>query len=114
MNNYPHKYKYIADNLSEETILRQLAEEAAELAQAALKMCRVLDGTNPTPITERQARNNMLEEIADVQNAFNAYAYKKRIDFSQSVEEIVSEKRYRWEDRLREKEQKERAGNAEG
>ena len=34
----------------------QLAEEAAELAQAALKIRRVLDGTNPTPKDIGEAR----------------------------------------------------------
>ena len=30
--------------------LEQLAEEAAELSQAALKLARVLRGENPTPV----------------------------------------------------------------
>lgn len=46
----------------------QLAEEAAELAQAANKMARVLRGTNPTPKTEEGARHNLIEEYTDVVN----------------------------------------------
>lgn len=46
----------------------QLAEEAAELAQAANKMARVLRGTNPTPKTEVEVRNNLIEEYTDVVN----------------------------------------------
>lgn len=43
-----------------------LAEEASELAQAALKLRRVLDGTNPTTRTYEEARANLVEEAADV------------------------------------------------
>lgn len=41
--------KCVLDYLPREKILAQLAEEASELAQAALKLRRALDGTNPTP-----------------------------------------------------------------
>ena len=41
--------KKVSDILPETEILAQLAEEASELAQAALKLRRALDGTNPTP-----------------------------------------------------------------
>ena len=37
----------IRDYLSDAEIVAQLAEEASELTQAALKLRRVLDGTNP-------------------------------------------------------------------
>ncbi|MCD7887344.1 MAG: hypothetical protein LUG44_06975 [Clostridiales bacterium] len=58
----------IKDYLPETEILAQLAEESAELAQAALKLRRALDGTNPTPVAEEDARTNLLEEYADVCN----------------------------------------------
>lgn len=38
----------IRDYLSDAEIIAQLEEEASELAQAALKLRRALDGTNPT------------------------------------------------------------------
>ena len=47
-------------------IYEQLAEEAAELAQAANKMARVLRGTNPTPVTECDAEQLLIEEYTDV------------------------------------------------
>ena len=50
----------IKDIIQETEILALLAEEAAELAQAALKLRRVLDGTNPTPVTETEARRNLV------------------------------------------------------
>ena len=50
----------------EKEILAQLAEEAAELAQAALKLRRVIDGTNPTPVSEEEAKAAIIEELSDV------------------------------------------------
>ena len=53
-------------NLPKTEILAQMAEEAAELAQAALKLRRVIDGTNPTPVTYREAWDNLVEEFGDI------------------------------------------------
>lgn len=47
-------------------MLEQLAEEAAELSQAALKLARVLRGENPTLVTRREARKHLMEEYTDV------------------------------------------------
>lgn len=107
-------YKYITDRLTEDEILCQLAEEAAELAQAALKLRRAITGTNPTPTDKYKALANLLEEVVDVQNAINAFKYKRGEDFHEYIEHTITYKRIRWEERLREKERKERAGNAEG
>lgn len=41
--------KNVTDYLTPAELLAQLAEESAELAQAALKLRRAYDGTNPTP-----------------------------------------------------------------
>lgn len=57
---------YIREQLSQEELLCQLAEEAAELSKAALKLRRVYDGTNPTPVKRSEAFDNLKEEIADV------------------------------------------------
>ena len=57
---------YIADKLGRSELLAQLAEEAAELSHAALKLRRVLDGKNPTPVLEGEAERDLHEEIADV------------------------------------------------
>lgn len=77
-------------------LLAGLAEEAAELAQAALKLRRVFDGTNPTPTTEEDAIQNLYEEIADV----NLYLSMISINLG-SVSEIMLEKLSRWEKRLK-------------
>ena len=47
-------------------IFDQLAEEAAELAQAANKMARVMRGTNPANIDEKEAMKNVIEEYTDI------------------------------------------------
>lgn len=65
-------FEYISSNLSREDILCQFAEEAAELAQAALKLRRAITGTNPTPKSIKDAWNDLLEEIADVSVAEKA------------------------------------------
>ena len=49
-------------------IYSELAEEASELAQAALKMCRIGSTTNPTDKTYEQARQDLVEEYTDVLN----------------------------------------------
>lgn len=74
--------EYIAQKLSQEDILCQLAEEASELAQAALKLRRVITGTNPTPVSEDEALRNLHEEIIDVSLAEKVY-------FEQSKHELV-------------------------
>ena len=58
---------YIRDVLSERTLLEQLAEEASELAQAALKLIRAAEySNNPTPITLQEAEVGLDEELHDV------------------------------------------------
>lgn len=56
--------KLAAEKCGEDYMLRQLAEECAELAQAALKVIRTRHGE--TPVTPEEAREKLLEEIADV------------------------------------------------
>lgn len=54
--------KKVSDILPKTEILAQLAEEASELAQAALKLRRALDGTNPTPKSVEECEANLIEE----------------------------------------------------
>lgn len=61
--------------LSEGELFAQLAEEASELAKAALKLRRVLDKTNPTPVSLGEAQDNMVEEIADVLLCLHVMGY---------------------------------------
>ena len=58
---------YILSVLDERTLLEQLAEEASELAQAALKLIRAAEySNNPTPITLQEAEVGLDEELHDV------------------------------------------------
>ena len=47
-------------------MLEQFAEEAAELAKAALKLARIERGENPTSITKGEATLAVIEEYTDV------------------------------------------------
>lgn len=60
-----------------------LAEECAELAQAALKMARVLRGENPTPVSEAEAMEMVVEELTDVISC--AIALGLNVDPEQAV-----------------------------
>lgn len=61
-----HLAEYIARWLSMGDRLCQLAEECAELAQAALKTKRVLEGRNPANTNIQDALSNLQEEVGDV------------------------------------------------
>ncbi len=66
MSDFDNYKDYILDNLDERTMLEQLAEEASELSQAALKLIRAKKlSNNFTPKTEREAMLNLMEEIED-------------------------------------------------
>lgn len=56
----------ITNAMTPAAVLEQLAEECAELGQAALKYARILRKENPTPVTESEAIRNFFEELADV------------------------------------------------
>ena len=76
-------------------LLAGLAEEAAELAQAALKYRRALDKSNPTPIDEDTAYERLLEEYADVQLYFSMLPGNMPY-----VSEVMEKKQKRWQERL--------------
>ena len=83
----------IIEILGESEVLAQLAEEAAELAQAALKLRRVLDGRNPTPATKESFRANLVEEYNDVVNCAQLLGVLV-------VPCVIQGKRARWKMRL--------------
>ena len=82
-------------DLPKTEILAQLAEEAAELAQAALKLRRALDGTNPTPVSKADAGAALIEELSDVTLCC------KLLD-AQPNYRIIQNKLNRWRKRLEE------------
>ena len=97
--------EYIAENLSEEDILCQIAEEAAELAQAALKLRRAITGTNPTPVTMEEALDSFFEEYGDVEGACAVFTEKKRLngkDVFELLARQIESKYNRWAQRIKE------------
>lgn len=87
----------IKQHLPPDELLAQLAEEAAELSQAALKLRRALTGINPTPVTVDEARKSLVEEAADVYNVLGLL-----LDAADNAEiyEIIRRKKARWLNRL--------------
>lgn len=84
-----------------------MAEEASELAQAALKLRRALDGTNPTPKSVAECEANLMEEFADISNAVTVLCdawFKDALDseceFWDVEQEIEYAKYKRWLSRL--------------
>lgn len=58
----------IQTEVPKDDVFMLLAEEASELAQAAIKMCRVHNKNNPTPKQDAEAWNDLVEEYTDVLN----------------------------------------------
>lgn len=104
MTNITESVNLIRSELKLSELLAQLAEEGAELTHAALKLRRALDETNPTPVTVRQAHNNLLEELADILVCVMA------LNLEYNALEILQtavEKTHRWADRLNNKKEAE-------
>ena len=51
--------EFVRENTLYEDLLCQLAEEGCEMSQAALKLKRAVEKTNPTPVTEEVARDKL-------------------------------------------------------
>lgn len=83
---------YIQHNLSQTAILLQLSEECNEVAQVALKIVRICQKENPTPVTLMEARQKLHEELADFYCCFDSLT---GIDLD-TIEKIETEKLNRW------------------
>ena len=55
-----NEYEYISKKVPEGALLCQIAEEDAELAQAALKYRRTMSEENPTPVQAVEALRHLL------------------------------------------------------
>lgn len=99
-----YKYEVIRKHLKDDEILAQLAEEAAELSQAALKLRRALAGVNPTPVSKKRALNCFIEEMADVDVAMNAFlagfCHEDTMQINETWRAVFRDKLERWEKRL--------------
>lgn len=90
--------EYIRDQVPQEELLAQLAEEAGELAHAALKMRRCMDGRNPTPVRISEAWANLQEEVADVLLCLTVLDIDTNVgDYSETIRAKLD----RWVGRLR-------------
>ena len=70
---YVDDKRYVLEHIDRRTLLEQLAEEAAELSQAALKLIRAEKlSDNPTPANVSIASEQLNEELADVLVAADA------------------------------------------
>ena len=86
---------HIIETLGTEELLAQLAEEAAELGKAALKLRRALDGKNPTPVSPSEALRNVREEMADVLLCSISVGLDEQV-----TERTIREKIPRWSGRI--------------
>ena len=91
---YSSAIPYILGNYGEEKQLIQTAEEAAELAQAALKRYKAITGQTKYDNT----REHLAEEIADVLIMIDQIVYAE--GFENDVLRIVDEKIQRQLDRI--------------
>lgn len=70
---YVDDKRYVLEHIDRRTLLEQLAEEASELSQAALKLIRAEKlSNNPTPANVSIASEQLNEELADVLIAADA------------------------------------------
>lgn len=109
MANKEQNLEYIRSQMSLPELLTVLAEEAAELGQAALKYRRTLIKGNPTPTSEKTAYANILEELGDILNSLEAI----ELDLNNPIIHAFRKSKIeRWANRLHEEEakQKESAG----
>lgn len=96
--------KYIQRKESTHNQIQQLAEEAAELAQAALKFNRVMGCGCYTPVNPKDARDAVIEELADVLLCLEAAFphYLGNMNFYSNLARVYREKAERWAERLKE------------
>lgn len=71
-----------------------LAEEATELAWAAMKTARVIRGENPTPVTKIKALDQVYEELSDLRLVCE-------ILLLEPDRQVMDRKLHRWVERLK-------------
>lgn len=72
------KKEFITSKLSKRTLIEQAAEECGELIQALLKYIRASKmSDSPTPVSEEEAMNNIIEEFTDVMLSMELLGFDK-------------------------------------
>lgn len=89
----------VVKNTSRGDLFAMLAEECAELAQAALKARRAEGEGTPTPMSREQAYDQLVEELADVNNCLRALGLTRDIT-RYRVKSVADAKMDRWAVRI--------------
>lgn len=104
MSSYEDYRDFIIEKLDERTLLEQLAEEASELSQAALKLIRAKGlSNNVTPKTEHEVIQNIVEEMRDRAIVISLLCYKdkKLLATILDIDDIENSPKWkRWAERL--------------
>lgn len=91
----------VVDKIGIENLLIQVAEECSELSKATLKLHRVATGT--TPVSLEDAKENLIEEMADVLVCMEALKYELGNvipDLNTELVKIAEYKTDRWYNRV--------------
>lgn len=72
--------KFLVEYIGEAAMFEQLAEEATELAHAALKMARSIRRENPTPLTREEIWKMVNEEYTDLIQCSNELGLLPDVD----------------------------------
>ena len=89
----------IIELITLDDLLIQLTEETGELTKAAAKYNRVARGANSSPVSLQDARDALVEEIADVNVAAEAVRRKMGISCDE-IAEVEDAKIERWRRRV--------------
>lgn len=94
------KIAYIHERVGQAELFAQVAEEAAELTQAALKLRRALTGANPTPRSVDACYDDLNEEMEDTLTAMGAALCLEGVEYTDRQIAKID----RWYNRLKEAE----------
>ena len=97
--NLDDELNFIEEHMTRASLYEMLAEEATELAQASLKMARILRGENPTPIGVQDAHKSIEEEWTDL------YLVNRVLSLTTDYV-YMKQKAERWVKRLKKREAK--------
>lgn len=93
----------IYEKIGRKAVLEQAIEEAGEFIACAAKHLRIMRGTNPTPISLSDNKNNLLEETADIRLCLDLVILALNDDLGSTLNEIANiadKKTTRWLNRL--------------
>jgi NTP pyrophosphatase (non-canonical NTP hydrolase) len=99
--------EYVLARVPLSELLAQTAEEAIELAHAALKLRRTLDSYSPTPLATVEAVVQFEEEIADLTLCQGICLGQLGYNGEKTlvIQDLMDYKLKRWADRLRAQEE---------